>query len=172
MNKSNILRFGILIVLIIWLIISYPTFSPIPETTSMISTSILNKLNIETINYGKYMVVDFNGINRIFELSAECSGIVLFSVFLFIIFLIPKLSLKSRLLSLFMIPIIFITNLIRILSSVIIANKFSINWSLIFHNTIGQVFIIISIALSYFMFLKLSGNMPLETKTLEDNKNE
>ena len=92
----------------VWLIYSYPSFYPVPQFTGKIVNFFLNAINITSIQYGRFLIVDFVDANRIFKLSAECAGIILYSVFLLVIFIVPQYSLLHRMIGLAFIPLLFI----------------------------------------------------------------
>ena len=171
MKADNIFRFSVLGLFAIWFIKNYPAFKPIPEVTVWVMEKILNFIHIPTVPYGNLFVVTINGVNRIFNLSGECAGIILFTVFLFGTFIIPDFKIRDRLISLLFLPLIFLGNTLRILIDIIIANKFSLASSTFFHDTIGQA-IIFGIAIwSYIAWLKATGNFPKDKNYKSVNKN-
>lgn len=162
MNKSSLARFGILGAFFIWLIYSFPSFHPIPELTAKTVDFFLSLFKINAVNYGRFLIVEFKDINRIFDISAECAGIIIFSVFLFATFIVPGYKLKHRLVTLGFIPILFLGNSFRILLSVVLARNYSVEFSIFFHNTFGQVFIFGITILCYIFALKICNNFPTE----------
>src|SRR3990167_5681636 len=158
MKKENIISFGILGIFVLWLVLTFPNFYPIQEITVYLIVALGKVLSISAVPYKEYIVVNFGDINRIFQLSVECSGIVLYMVFLAGTFLIPSFRLRDRLVGLAFIPILLLGNVMRILISIYLAKDYSIDLSLFFHNTIGQVFIFAVGIFSYLGWLKLTGN--------------
>ena len=165
MKKSNIIRFGILGIFLLWVIITFPTLYPIRELTVYLATIMGKFIGINAVAYKEFMVVSFKDINRIFNISTMCTGIVLYIIFLMATLLIPNYKLKDRLIGLLFIPILLLGNVIRILMSVYIAIDYSIDFSLFFHDTIGQVFIFAIGIFSYLLWLKITGNFIREKKT-------
>lgn len=163
MNKNIAVRGGVLFILFSWLIYAYPNFYPIPEVTAKLVGFFLKFISIGSVSHGKYLIVDFIGTNRIFELSAECSGIVIFSIFLFGVFIVPGYSFPHRLITVGFIPILFFGNAVRILLSVVLARNYSVDFSIFFHNTFGQVIIFGITILCYIFALKICNNFPSES---------
>lgn len=164
MKIDNIVRYSILGIFVLWLIIAFPNFYPIPEITSFLVFTFAKTMGMEVVYYGEYLIVNFGNINRIFHLSIECAGIILYIIFLTGTFLIPKFKLSHRLVGLFFLPILLIANALRILMSVYIAKNYGVEFSLFFHDTIGQVFIFGIGIFSYIGWLYLTGNFTRKIK--------
>ncbi|MEM3075085.1 MAG: exosortase/archaeosortase family protein [Candidatus Pacearchaeota archaeon] len=162
MGRGNIVRFSILFIFILYLIITWQfEFYPIPKITTYTVSLIANFINIPTYIYNNLLIVDLGGLKKIFNISSECSGVVLFIIFIFSTFLIPGYKLKHRIISLLFIPFLLIANSLRILMSVVIAKYYGVGLSLFFHDTIGQVFIFGVGITSYLVWLKITGNFPI-----------
>ena len=162
MNKDKAIRVGIIGFIVSWLTLSFPTFAPIPQIMATFVKWTLLLFGIPVAAFDRFLVVDFFGIDRIIDISAECSGIIIFSVFLFVIFITPKFKLAHRLSALLFIPLLFVGNAIRILLSVIIARTYSVDASIFFHNTLGQVLIFGFTILIFMLWLYLVGNFITE----------
>ena len=164
MKLENILRFSIVGLFLLWVILTFPDYTPLPYLTSFFVVKFANVFGMTAIEYGRYMIIDLNGINNIFHLSGECAGLLLYAVFVAGTFLIPKFKTKERLVALLFIPVLFFANVLRIFLSVYLAKLVSVDFSLFFHDTIGQV-LIFSIGIgSYLGWLKVTGNFKKEVK--------
>lgn len=160
---DRILIVVVLISLASFLLFSYPIYYPLPQITATTSSFILNNIGIDSAYDNTYVVASFKDYDRIFELSRECSGIILFSMFLLGIFIVPGFNVKHRLLALLFIPLLFIGNVLRIVLGIVIGYKYSINAAVLFHNSVGQVLMFLIIITCYVIWLKLTKNFPSET---------
>lgn len=163
MKKEIIIRYGILLIAVIWVIYAYPSYYPLPQASTWLAYQYLNILKIPAVPFKNHLLVEFTDYIRIFDISAECSGIAIFSVFLLATFIIPKFKVKHRLIALLFIPLLFIGNTLRILLSVLFARNIGVDFSIFFHNTIGQVIIFGITVLCYILWLKITNNFPVET---------
>ena len=160
--KESIIRISVISILLLWLILAYPSFSPLPQIVSKSMQFSLSLLNIDSVNYGKYLLVDMQGINRAFSVSWECSGLILYGIFMLGVFAFPKILMKARLMSILFLPLIFIANIFRMLLSVIIAKYWNVKYSVIFHNSIGQI-LIFGLAISiYVAWIKMANKYSLK----------
>jgi exosortase/archaeosortase family protein len=105
-------------------------------------------------------------VNRIYELSSECCGLILFAMFFIAVFLVPNFSYKHRLIAVFFIPVIFLGNILRIAFGVIIGYHFSADASIFFHDTFGQMFIFVWVIVCFLLWLKITKNFPSEEKVV------
>ncbi len=145
---GNIVRILVILSLVYWVL--FLTAYPLPLITSTFLEFILKLIGIPTISYGQYLIVNFGSISRTFHLSTECAGIALFSVFLMGAFIVPGFKLKHRLLSILFVPLLFLGNSLRILLSILVARYYSVDLSIFFHDTLGQVIIF---AIAIFAYL-------------------
>lgn len=148
----------------IFLIFGYPSYSPLPELTATSTAWMLSGIGIDSIADGNHLVVSYLDYDRPFELSPECGGIILFSMFIIGIFLIPGFDIKHKLSALLFVPILFFGNIIRIVLGIVVGYKYSINAAVLFHNSIGQVLMFLVIIVCYVIWLKATRNFPVETE--------
>lgn len=155
-------RISIIAVLSIYLIAFYPGYYPLPQLTAKVVSFILGTLNISSAVDGTFIVVAFPELAQALELSAECSGIILFAMFIFVVFIVPDIPLSHRLVAILFIPLLFLANLFRIIAGIIVGYHTKIGAVDFFHNTIGQV-LMFFIAISVYMtWLHFFGHFPHE----------
>ena len=77
-------------------------------------------------------------------------------------FLMPKISLKHRLLSLLALPLIYLVNIARIVLGVMIGSYTNIRMMTFFHDTVGQVFLLIFTVAALVLFLNIFGYIKLK----------
>lgn len=148
---------------ILYIILSFPDFYPFPHITSQILAFILNQIGIYAFPHGNELIVDNLPILHI---SAECSGIILMSIFPLTIFLIPHFSAKQRMASLLFLPVLFLGNIVRILIDILVGLNFSVSALIFFHDSVGQILVFLWAIGAYFIWLKLFGNFPREKKAI------
>ena len=156
------IRVIIIMTCIVYLIVSFPGYKPIPEVTSKVNAALLNGIGIHSTPYNNFLIVSFKDVNRIYELSAECAGLILYAMFLIGIFIVPYFSFKHRLIALLFLPILFFGNALRILASVLVGYNFSPKSSEFFHDTFGQILIFLWVILCFIVWLKITKNFPKE----------
>ncbi len=155
------LRWGISIVAILGLasiaVVGYPYYQPLPQWTGIVSAGVLNAGGIFSAAWGDYLVVENLPPLKI---SAECSGIVLLLVFPLTIFLMPVFPVRQRLASLLFVPFLFLGNVFRIVTDVLVAKYISPDMLLFYHDSLGQVFIFFWGIILYIIWLIIFGNFP------------
>jgi exosortase/archaeosortase family protein len=156
------IRVIIILGCIAYLIVSFPAYKPIPQMTSKVNAVLLNGIGIDSTPYNSFLIVSFKNVNRIYELSAECSGLILYAMFLIGIFVVPYFSFKHRLIALLFLPILFFGNALRIMASVLVGYNFSAKSSEFFHDTFGQILIFVWVILCFIVWLKITKNFPKE----------
>jgi len=162
MKKENLVRLGFLVSIALYLLLYFPNYYPFPQMTANILSVILNRIEIDSSVHGSYLLVAFPGISRILELSAECSGIALFSMFLLVIFIVPGFSLRHRLAAIPLLILVFMGNVVRIFSGILLSFYFTPEFLVFFHNTFGQVLIFFFSIGAYIIWLLMTGNFPRE----------
>ena len=170
-NLSFYARIAIILLIVGYIIIAYPGFYPIPKATGSLVAKILSFINIKASSNGTYLLVAFPGYSRILELSAECSGIVLFSLFALIAFIVPDIPMKHRFLILPLIPLLFVFNLGRIILGIVLGYNISVDFLVFFHNTLGQVFMFFGAILIYMLWLSFLGHFPTERRHYNEDMN-
>lgn len=138
-------------------IIGYPSYQPLPQWTGVISAGVLNALGIFSVAWGDFLIVENLPPLKI---SAECSGIVLLLVFPLTIFLMPVFPIRQRVASLAFVPFLFLGNVFRIVTDVLVAKYISPEMLLFYHDSLGQVFIFFWGIVAYLVWLIIFGNFP------------
>jgi exosortase/archaeosortase family protein len=160
------IRASIILVCIAYLIVGFPSYEPLPKMTSNADAFFLNTIGVHTINEGRFLVVSFPETNRIYELSSECCGLILFAMFFIAVFLVPNFSYKHRLIAVLFLPLIFFGNIFRIALGIVIGYHFSADASVFFHDTFGQILIFIWVIICFLLWLKVTRNFPSEEKVV------
>lgn len=162
-NKINIaIRILIISGCIVYLISAFPGYEPLPQITSKADAILLNGMGIDSTPLGRYLIVSFKDSNVIYELSSECSGLVLYSMFIIGIFLVPYFSFKHRAIALAFLPVLFFGNILRVMFGIIVGYHFTIEASEFFHDTFGQILIFFWVLVCFVIWLKITKNFPKE----------
>jgi len=161
------IRTSLILVCIAYLIIGFPSYEPLPKITSSTDAFFLNSIGINTVNIGRYLVVSFPETSRIYELSSECCGLILFSMFFIAVFLVPNFSYKHRFIAILFLPVLFLGNILRIALGIVIGYQFSADASVFFHDTFGQILIFVWVIVCFLLWLKITKNFPLEKKEVK-----
>jgi len=156
------LRTSILLLCIVYILLAYPGYSPLPEFTAQVNAHVLNAVGVHAISLERYVVVSFSQADRIYELSSECSGLLVYLMFLIGIAVVPHFTARHRLIALVFLPILFIGNALRILVGILVGYQFSVNASEFFHATFGQVLIFFWVLVCFILWLKITRNFPKE----------
>jgi exosortase/archaeosortase family protein len=156
------LRAGLILACIAYLILGYPAYQPLPQITAQADAWLLNTAGIHAVSDSRYLVASFHHQDYIYELSYECCGLILFAIYIIVIFLIPKFSYKHRAVALLFLPLIFFGNILRIALGVMVGYHVSVDASIFFHDTFGQILIFIWIIACFLAWLKLTHNFPTE----------
>jgi exosortase/archaeosortase family protein len=77
-------------------------------------------------------------------------------------FVLPEISLKHRLISLLLLPLIFLANIARIVLGIILGLYTDIHTMVLFHDTVGQVFVLIFMVAALLIFLNMFGYIKLK----------
>lgn len=161
------IRTGLILGCIAYLIIGFPSYDPLPRITSNADAFFLNTIGVHTVNEGRFLVVSFPNMDRIYELSSECCGLILFSMYFIAVFLVPNFSFKHRLIAVLILPLIFFGNIVRIALGIVIGYHFSVDASVFFHDTFGQLLIFIWVIVCFMLWLKVTKNFPREKKEVK-----
>jgi len=156
------IRASILLICLGYIVLAFPGYAPLPELTAQVNAQVLNTAGIHTISLQRYVVVSFSQADRIYELSSECSGLLVYLMFLIGIAVVPYFSVSNRLFALLFLPILFMGNALRILFGILIGYRFSVDASEFFHATFGQVLIFFWVLVCFILWLKLTRNFPKE----------
>lgn len=138
-------------------VVGYPYYQPLPQWTGIVSANMLNVMGIFSAAWGDFLIVENLPPLKI---SAECSGIVLLLVFPLTIFLMPVFPIRQRAASLLFVPVLFLGNVFRIITDVLVAKHISPDMLLFYHDSLGQVFIFFWGIILYIIWLIIFGNFP------------
>lgn len=157
-KKTDYIRLMVLIGTTIFLILSYPDFEPIPEITAEAAAIVMTiYFGVTPIVYENNIFLDMHNMIYPMTVSPECSGITVVILFIIVIFLIPGISLKHRLYSFFFIIPLYLANVLRIVSSVIIGDNTNMEILAWYHGTVGQLLIFLAMIVTFAIFLKIFG---------------
>lgn len=158
MKKADYVRLIVLIGIVAFLILSYPSFEPMPEITAEAAAIVMTiYFGITPIVHENHIFLDMHNMIYPMTVSPECSGVTIVVLFIIVIFLIPGISLKHRLYSFFFIIPLYLANVLRIVSSVIVGDNTNIETLTWYHGTIGQLFIFLAMIVIFAIFLKIFG---------------
>jgi exosortase/archaeosortase family protein len=159
MKKETILRLSIIIFLILLLINFYPEYDLLTNITVKL-LAIVSSLYFGFIPiYSKNTIFyNFESITPI-VVSPECSGLFVIFVFLFVVWLVPNVSIKNRLYAFGLVPILFFGNILRLFIAIVVGDKFNTDALQIYHGTIGQLFIFIILISCFIMFTNFNKNI-------------
>jgi exosortase/archaeosortase family protein len=161
------IRAGLILACLAYLIIGFPSYEPLPRITSNADAVFLNTLGVRTVDEGRFLVVSFPKTDCIYELSSECCGLILFAMYFIAILLVPNFSFKHRFVAILILPLIFFGNIVRIALGIIIGYLISVDASMFFHDTFGQLLIFMWVIVCFLLWLKLTRNFPRETKEVK-----
>jgi len=162
------MRTGLILGCLAYLVIGFPSYEPLPRITSNADAVFLNTLGVRAVDDGRYLVVSFPQTDCIYELSSECCGLILFAMYFIAILIVPNFSLKHRFVAILILPLIFLGNIVRIALGIIIGYFFTVDASVFFHDTFGQLLIFMWVIVCFMLWLKLTRNFPRETKEVKN----
>jgi len=162
-NKIDIIfRISIISACIAYILLAYPRYEPLPQLTASVNAFFLNNMGINSIPINNFILVSFEGVDRIYELSSECSGLILYAMFLIGIFIVPYFSIRHRLIAVLFLPVLFFGNSLRVMACILVGYNFSASASLFFHDTFGQILIFLWVLICFITWLKITKNFPKE----------
>ena len=157
-KNTDYIRLIVLIGITAFLILSYPSFEPIPEITAESAAIVMTiYFGITPTVYQNHIFLDMHNMIYPMTVSPECSGITVVALFIIVIFLIPGISLKHRFYSFFFTVPLYLANVLRIVSSVIVGDITNIETLVLYHGTIGQLLIFLAMIVIFAIFLKTFG---------------
>ena len=132
------------------------------ELTAQYVVSILSYfIGVVPIIAGNIIFININdNIVPIF-ISFECTGFMFISIYTLMMFMMPAISLQHRLISLLLVPVIYLANIARIAFSVILGIYTDVPMMVYFHDTVGQVFLLIFTVLILLIYLNIFGYIKL-----------
>jgi|GEM_PF-1438997 len=154
------IRFSVLFMVLSITVIGYPDYAPIPQITALLIAKILSYfLGAVPVVYGNSVLLRIDNEIISMDISPECSALIAMLLFIFVIFITPGIKLQHRLYSLLFILVLYIVNLFRIISEVLIGSRSNIETMSIYHAGVGQVVFFSAMILLYISFLKMFGYM-------------
>lgn len=157
MKNEAYLRASVILTFILFVIYFYPYDYLTTYTTRSVAVLSLFFIDVVPSYYQNYIFFNFGTITPV-SISPECSGLIAIIVFLFVVWLVPNMSLKNRVYAFALIPVIYFSNIVRILVGIIIANKFGADSLIIYHATMGQIFIFVVLIVCFITFVKFNEN--------------
>lgn len=157
-KKADYIRLIVLVGIATFLILSYPDFEPIPNITAKAAAIVMTfYFGVTPVVYENHILLDMHSMIYPMTVSPECSGVTVVALFIIVIFLIPDINIKHRLYSFFFIIPLYLANVLRIVSSVIVGDNTNIETLAWYHGTVGQLFIFLAMIVTFAMFLKIFG---------------
>jgi exosortase/archaeosortase family protein len=135
----------------------YPGYYPFPQLSSAAVAWLLGLAGMNAVAIGQQMVVDFGAVSRTITVSADCSGFLIMMVFLVTVFVSPGFRRRQKLMALLIVPIILAGNMFRIFAAIMLGYGYGVGVMVVFHNTLGNVFMFILATLAYFLWLYVVG---------------
>jgi len=169
MKYDKILTMLFVIIIIITNILYYPSYYILTNLTVYLIAEILTLyLNITPLICCNDIILNVDNVITLINVSPECSGFLFISCSILLIWILPNINLKHRILSLLLIPMIYITNLIRITLSLIIGINTNVEIMIYSHRTIGQIFMLICVILLNIGFLNMFGYINFKRNDNDD----
>ena len=164
---DTIIRIALIVFFAGYLISEYPDYKLIASLTGEAVALAVSMAGLPVTIWNNYMLVEYSGLARVFSLSAECAGVIVLSIFLFPLFITPQIALKNRLIGLLFIPLLFFGNVLRIALDIVAGAYISAQDVVLLHNTLGQVFIFGWAILTFYLYLRYTGQFPSLYKDAE-----
>jgi exosortase/archaeosortase family protein len=168
MKNEKYLRISVVLSLILLILVFYPKYENLTSNTvktlaigSSYIIGVIPSYQQNTIFY------NFKDIITPISVSPECSGLLAMFVFLIVVWLVPDVSIKNRILAFILTPIIYFSNILRLLIAVIIGNSFGSDSVVLYHATIGQLFSFIMLIICFIIFINFSKNKNLNEEDLK-----
>jgi exosortase/archaeosortase family protein len=170
MKKDSAIKISVILTLIVYLVIFYPNYSYLTDNTvKLLAIASSYFVGVTPVYYQNNIFVNFGTITPII-VSPECSAIIAMAVFLIVVCLVPNVSLKSRVYAFTLVPIIYFTNLFRLLLGIVIGNKFGVNSMILYHATVGQVFTFIVLVTCFIIFVRFNKHHDIASHKTEKSK--
>lgn len=146
-----------------FIILSYTENNYLPElTTQSVATVLSYFVGITPVTAGNMLFLKMDNYVVPILISFGCTGFMFISIFALAMFIIPGISLAHRFISLLLLPLIYFANIARIVLGVIIGNYTNISIMTCFHETVGQVFLLIFTVSTLVIFLNVLGYIKLK----------
>ncbi len=157
-NKDTLIRATVILFISGYFLLTFPNFEPFPQKTAQLAAMLLSLYaGVTPVYHDNHIFVNLYDRISVVNISPECSGVILLSVFALVIFITPLIKLQHRFYALLFLPLILVANVFRIVTGIIIGDYTSLEVLLLYHSSFGQVFIFIVLITSFIWFLKLFG---------------
>jgi exosortase/archaeosortase family protein len=160
--KNCIEKIIILIILTFTILMHFENRFFSELTSQYVATSLSYFIEITPVTAENILFLKMNDHIVPILISFECTGFMFISIFILTIFMMPNISLKHRLVSLLLVPLIYLANIARIIMGLTIGIYTNIHTMILFHDTVGQVFLLIFTVLLLLIFLNISGYIKLK----------
>lgn len=146
-----------------FIILSYTENNYLPElTTQSVATVLSYFVGITPVTAGNMLFLKMDNYVVPILISFGCTGFMFISIFALAMFIMPGISFTHRVISLILLPVIYFANIARIVLGVIIGNYTNISMMTYFHDTVGQVFLLIFTVSTLVIFLNVLGYIKLK----------
>lgn len=159
---STYTRKIIVLMILSFIILTYIYNIFLSKLTAQYVASILSYfIGIAPVIAGNILFININDDIVPILISFECTGFMFISIYTLMMFMMPAISLQHRLLSLLLVPVIYFANIARIVFSVILGIYTDVPIMTYFHDTVGQVFLLIFTVLTLLIYLNIFGYIKL-----------
>ncbi len=166
MTKSQKRLWGVLEFLIRLLILSIPLYlilvlavdlSPMQHTVASHSAYLLKALGYNVFQDGYYIIVGTVQDNFYFMINEDCTGWKSMLFLFALIFAVPRIAMKKRLLGLIIgIPIVWVGNLMRVLGVVMAEAAWGLDFALALHDYGYRLGLVALVLIIWVVWLNLS----------------
>lgn len=157
-------RVTTLLIFALFLVAGYPNYNPLPIiTVSILASMLYFVIGVTPLHVGNELILNISDSIVRVNVSTECSGAMLLFIFAILMFIMPGIENKDRYLSLLLLPIVYGLNVIRIFVSAVTGIYTDLNMLVLVHDSIGQVFILVSSVSLYLIYLYKLGYIRRET---------
>lgn len=167
LTKEHCIRGAVIAMIFGIVVLGYPYYEPLPRITAYLVAQLLSVfIGSSPAVSDNVVLLSINDGLAAINISTECSGFIVLLLFEFVMFLTPRIELKHRFYSLIFIPVIYLANIIRIASAVVIGEISNIDTMMIYHNSMGQIIFFAMLIISYIAFLYIFGYLKVEKPIL------
>lgn len=157
-NRDKLIRTTVILLIGGYFLLTFPNFEPFPQITTQLVAIVLSLyIGVTPVYHDNHIFLNLYDQISVINISPECSGVILLSVFALVMFITPHIKLWHRFCALLFLPLILLANVFRIVSGIIIGDYTSVEILLLYHSSFGQVFIFLVVIASFIWFLKLFG---------------
>lgn len=155
---SRFTRIVIIVTILSFTILMYFKSIFLSEIATQYVATVLNYfIGIVPVTAGNILFLNMNDQIVPILISFDCTGFMFISIFILIMFMMPEISLKHRIISLLLLPLIYLANVARIVFGIILGINTNIRMMTFFHDTVGQVFLLVFTVVALVLFLNIFG---------------